>query len=441
MKQLPRRTILRGLGAAVALPFLDAMTPAFAATKAGPVRTIFVYAPTGMEMQYWSPAAVGGNFDFPRILKLLEPFKDDVLVLSGLADKNGRALGDGAGDHARAIASYLTGVHPKKTEGADIRCGVSVDQILADRIGAGTRFPSLQLACEDSRQVGACDSYSCVYQNIAWRSETQALVPEVNPRLIFERLFGGSDPGESGAQRANRKVYETSILDFVLEETNSLKGTLGPTDRRKVDEYLQSIREIEGRLSRAGKENIEAPPDLRQPAGIPLVYADYARLVFDLLLAALQTDATRVASFMLAREGGLKSYPEIGVPEAHHSISHHRDRPDLVEKCAKINCYHMEQFAYFVDRMKRTADGDGSLLDNSVLVYGSALANPNNHEHQNLPTLIVGKARGRISPGRHLRFEGETPLSNLWASLLDVSGVPVEKFGDSNGKLEQLSGL
>jgi hypothetical protein len=441
MKHLSRRTFLKGMGTSVALPFLDAMSPAFAAGAARPARTVFVYAPTGMEMQYWAPNAVGKDFDFPRILKPLEPVKDDVLLISGLVQNPGRAGGDGAGDHARAVASYLTATRPKKTEGLDIRCGKSIDQVLADSIGAGTRFPSLQLTCEDSRQLGACDSYSCVYQNISWRSETQALVPDVNPRLIFERLFGSSDPAESAASRAHRKIDQKSILDFVRDETASLQSSLGPTDRRKVDEYLQSVREIELRIATAEKQAIEAPPGLRQPAGIPLVYAEHARLIFDLLLAALQTDSTRVATFMLAREGGLKNYPEVGVPEAHHSITHHRNQPDLVEKCAKVNCYHMEQFAYFVRKMKTASDGDGSLLDHSVVVYGSGLADPNRHEHANLPTLIAGTAGGKLKPGRHLKLTKEAPMANLWISLAGMCTVPCEKLGDSTGDLPELIGL
>lgn len=440
MKRLSRRTFLRGMGTAVALPMLDAMSPAFAAPGARPLRTVFVYAPTGMEMQYWTPKSFGTEFDFPRILKPLAPFKDDLLLISGLVQNPGRAGGDGAGDHARAVASYLTATRPKKTEGADIRCAKSIDQVLADSAGS-TRFPSLQLACEDSRQLGACDSYSCVYQNISWRSDTQALAPDVNPRLIFERLFGSADPGESAAARANRKVYQKSILDFVREETASLQASLGPTDRRKVDEYLQSVREIEQRIAKAEKEAVAAPPDLQQPAGIPVIYAEHARLVFDLLLVALQTDSTRVATFMLAREGGLKNYPEVGVPEAHHSITHHRYQPDLVEKCAKVNCYHMEQFAYFVQKMKAASDGDGSLLDHSVVVYGSGLADPNRHDHANLPTLIAGKAQGKVKTGRHLKLEKEAPMANLWISLAGISNVPCEKVGDSTGNLPQLAEL
>lgn len=441
MKHLSRRTFLRGVGTAVGLPFLDAMAPPLSAKTATPIRTIFVYAPTGMEMQYWTPKATGQHFDLPRILKPLAPVQDDVLLISGLVQNPGRAGGDGAGDHARAVASYLTATRPRKTEGADIRCAKSIDQIVADSTGDGTRFASLQLACEDSRQLGACDSYSCVYQNISWRSETQALVPEVNPRLIFDRLFGASDPGESAASRANRKIYKKSILDFVREETASLQASLGPTDRRKVDEYLQSVREIELRIAKSEKETAEAPPGLQQPAGIPLIYADHARLVFDLLLVALQTDSTRVATLMLAREGGLKNYPEVGVPEAHHSISHHRNEPDLVEKCAKVNCYHMEQFAYFVSKLKTVPDGEGSLLDHSVVVYGSGLGDPNRHDHHNLPTLIAGKAGGKLRTGRHLKLEKGAPMANLWISVAGMSGVPCERLGDSTGNLAELTEL
>lgn len=441
MKHLSRRTLLRGMGTAVALPILDAMTPAFAAKKPSLTRTVFVYAPTGMEMQYWTPKAVGRNFDLPRILTPLEPFKDDVLVLSGLIQNPASAGKDGAGSHARAVASYLTATRPRKTEGADIRCSKSIDQFLADSVGRDTRFPSLQLACEDSRQIGACDSYSCVYQNISWRSETQALVPDVNPRTIFERMFGSSDAGDSAASRANRRIYQKSILDFVREETASLQSGLGATDRRKVDEYLQSVREIELRIAKAEKESIPVPADMAQPSGIPLIYAEHARLIFDLLVVALQTDTTRVATFMMAREGGLKNYPEVGVPEAHHSITHHRYQPDLVEKCAKVNCYHMEQFAYFLKKMKAASDGDGSLLDHSVVVYGSGLSDPNRHDYNNLPTLLAGKAHGKINPGRHLQLQKETPMANLWISLAGMSGAPIEKLGDSTGSLPEITNL
>ncbi|MDX1981033.1 MAG: DUF1552 domain-containing protein [Bryobacteraceae bacterium] len=435
MKFLPRRTLLRGMGAAVGLPFLDAMVPAFAAPAAGasaktPCRLMVVYAPTGKIMQYWTPQSTEPGFEFPRILKSLESHRDDIVILSGLAANNGRALGDGAGDHARAASSYLTGAHPRKTEGADIRCGVSMDQLAARSIGANTRFPSLELTCEDSRQAGACDSYSCAYQSIAWKSETQPLAPEMNPRAVFERLFG-----DAGADNPDRR----SILDLTLRDTERLKNGLGPVDRRKLDEYLTSLREVETRIERAGR-SAKLPEGVESPTGIPTSFREHARLMFDLATLAFQTDSTRVITFMLAREGGLRTYPEAGVPEAHHSVTHHRNQPELVEKVAKINCFHVEQFAYFVEKLKAAKDGEGSLLDHSLVVYGSPLGDPNVHDHGNLPTLLAGTGKGKVKPGRHVRYKAETPVANLHVALLRLAGAPVERLGDATGPLEQLGG-
>jgi hypothetical protein len=441
MKHLPRRTFLRGLGTCISLPFLDAMTPAFAAPKAadGPCRLMYVYAPTGMMPKDWYPGTEGASFEFKRIMKPLEEYREDVLVLSCLGDNNGRALGDGNGDHSRAASSYLTGMHPKKTEGADIRCGISADQVAARVFGKQTKFASLELTCEDSRQVGACDSYSCAYQSISWKSETQPLPPEMNPRLLFERLFGDLDLRGTPAERANQEIYRRSILDRTLQDTQSLMGTLGATDRRKLDEYLTSIRELEARIAKAESDTQELPPGMEKPAGIPPNYADHARLLFDLAIIAFQTDMTRVATFMMAREGGLRTYSECGVPEAHHSISHHKNDPVLIEKITKIECYHLEQFAYLVAKMKATPDGDGSLLDHSALVYGASMGDPNVHDHGNCPTLLAGNARGRIKTGRHVRYQSETPMANLHLSLLDAVGVPTEHLGDATGKLDYLT--
>jgi hypothetical protein len=446
-KYLPRRAFLKGIGVTVGLPFLDAMIPAFAAPAArvSPTRLAFIYAPTGIVMAHWTPATAGEDFEFTRILKPLEPYRQDLLVVSGLAHHNGEALGDGGGDHGRASASYLTGVHPKKTEGAELKCGVSVDQIAAAHIGKDSRLASLELGCEDGRQVGNCDSgYSCAYtNNVSWRSESQPLPPEVNPRAVFERLFGDADPDESPKARASRQADNRSVLDLVMEQSRGLCGKLGGTDRRKLDEYLSSVREIESRIQKTERESVRIPANLEKPAGVPLNYAEHARLLFDLLVVALQTDSTRVVTFMMAREGGMKPYPEIDVPEAHHSISHHQNKPELVEKCAKINCYHLEQFAYLVGKMKNTPEGDGSLLDHTALVYGSGLADSNRHEHFNLPTLIAGNAGGRIRTGRHLVFEKAkaTPMSNLHLSLLDCVGVPADKVGDATGRLEHITDL
>lgn len=397
---------------------------------------MFMYAPTGMMPNAWYPQTTGTDFEFPRIMKPLEKFRKDVLVLSGLGDKNGYALGDGSGDHARAAASYLTGTHPHKTEGADIRCNISADQFAAAELGKKTRFASLELTCEDSRQAGACDSYSCAYQSISWKSPTQPLPPEINPRLLFERLFGDLDLSGTPSQRANQAAYRKSILDLAYQDTQRLQGKLDATDKRKLDEYLTSIREIETRIAKAENDQQQVPVGLEKPAGIPPVFADHAHLMLDLLTIAFQTDMTRVSTFMLAREGGLRTYGEIGVPEAHHSISHHRRNPELIEKVTKIQCYHLEQFAYFVEKLKSTPDGDGSLLDHSVLVYGASMGDPNIHDHGKCPTLLAGNGKGGVKTGRHLRYDTQTPICNLYLSLLDIAGVPTEKFGDASAKLE-----
>lgn len=436
VKPLPRRTFLRGAGVTLGLPLLDAMIPArLSAAAEKPTRLMVVYAPTGKIMDQWTPKSEGADFEYTRILKPLERHREDVLVISGLAANNGRALGDGAGDHARAASSYLTGAHPRKTEGADIRCGISMDQMAAARIGNQTRFPSLEITCEDSRQAGSCDSYSCVYQSISWKSETQPLPPEMNPRSVFERLFGEAAEGGTGQERAARRSYRRSVLDLAFRDAERLKTSLGPTDRRKIDEYMSAIREIELRIERAERESAELPKGLQAPAGIPTSYREHSRLLFDLSLLAFQTDSTRVVTFMLAREGGLRTYPEAGVPEAHHSITHHRNVPGEIEKVAKVNTFHVEQFAYFVDRLKATADGEGTLLDHTITLYGSPLGDPNVHDHGNLPTLLAGRGRGKVTPGRHVRFPKETPIANLHVSLLDMMGVPADKIGDSNGGL------
>ena len=443
MKRLPRRTFLRGLGASIALPFLDAMVPAFASTvraAKAPCRLMFVYAPTGVIPKYWFPEKTGTDFDFPRTVKPLERFREDVLFVSNLAHHNSLSLGDGPGDHARAAATYLTGMHIKKTEGADLRDGISADQIAARKFGAETRFPSLELTCEDSRQAGACDSYSCAYQNMSWKSETQPLPPEMNPRQVFERLVGDLDLSGDPAARARQRSYRESILDLTLRDTQQLENGLGPADRRKLDEYLTSIREVEKRIQQV-EQQTALPPGFEKPAGIPTTFAEHAQLMFSLVTLAFQADLTRVGTFMLAREGGVRTYPEIGVPEAHHSCSHHRGDPVLIEKVAKVSDYHAQQFAWFVEKLKSTKEGDGTLLDHSILTYGAALGDPNIHDHIHLPTLIAGRAHGQIETGRHVRYEDGTPMSNLHLSLLDLAGVPTEHLGDATGTLDHITDL
>ena len=444
-KCLARRTFLRGIGATIALPMLDAMTPAFAAASRlgsnAPRRVAFVYVPNGIIMKDWTPPADGPAFEFPRILKPLEPYRKDLLVLSGLTHNTGRALGDGPGDHARAAASFLTGVHPKKTAGADICSGVSVDQIAAQKIGAATRFASLELGCEDGRLVGNCDSgYSCAYSNsISWRTTSTPMPPEVNPRAVFERLFG--DSSETPEARAKRLGYNKSILDFVLEDTQRLKGDLGKTDRRKLDEYLDAVREIERRIELAEHDSQQFTPTIEKPAGVPVEFADHVRLMFDLMTLAFQADLTRISTFMICREGSTRTYREIGVSDAHHPLTHHRGNPEWIEKVAKINAFHLEQFAYFVGKLKATPDGDGTLLDRMMVVYGSGLADGNQHTHNDLPVAIAGAGNGALRPGRHVRYPKETPMTNLYVAMLDHMGITPEHIGDSTGELQHLTDL
>lgn len=440
---LSRRTFLRGVGAAIALPMLDAMTPAFASARRAskaPVRLIFTYVPNGIIMKDWTPQGTGRDFEITRILKPLAAYRQDLLVLSGLADHNGNELGDGPGDHARAGASFLTGVHCKKTSGADIRNGVSADQIAARSLGAETQLASLELSCEDSRTSGECDSgYSCAYTNsISWRSPTTPMPPEVNPRMVFERLFGTEDFNLDPATRARRAQYRMSILDMVREDTQRLTGKLGQADRRKMDEYLTSVREIEVRIRKAEQDSHAAAPSIEKPGGIPVAFNEYVSLMFDLQTAALQTDLTRVSTMMIGREGSMRTYPEINVADSHHPLTHHRNNPDFIEKVTQINTFHIDLFARFIGKLKAIPDGDGTLLDHSLIVYGSGISDGNRHLHEDLPVLVAGRGGG-LDTGRHLVYEHETPIANLYMTLLDRAGVHPESFGDSTGKLVQLS--
>jgi Protein of unknown function (DUF1552) len=442
-KHLPRRTFLKGMGAVIALPALDAMTPAFAAPAPfakPPLRLAFTYVPNGIVMADWTPKGAGAAFEFTRILKPLERFREDTLVLSGLAHRNGNALGDGPGDHARAGASYLTGVHPRKTAGADIQNGISVDQIAAQHIGSQTRFASLELGCDDSRTVGNCDSgYSCAYTNsLAWRGPATPMPPETNPRLVFERLFGDIDTSLPPETRARRLRYRRSILDLVGERTTQLSADLGPADKRKLDEYLSSIREIERRIEKAEQDLTGLTPPIDKPSGIPVLYADYVNLMFDLQLIAFQADLTRVVTMMMGREGSLRTYGEIGVPDPHHPLTHHRGNADWIEKVAKVNVHHMELFAGFIDKLKATPDGDGTLLDHSMIVYGSGLSDGNRHTHEDLPVLMVGRG-GNFRRAAHIVYPKDTPMTNLFLTLLDRLGVQPEKLGDSTGMIDHLT--
>jgi len=444
-KALPRRMFLRGAaGAGVALPFLESMAPALASAAASkaPVRMGFVYVPNGMDIRNWNLDYEGRLGKMSRILEPMTPHKEDMTVFGNLTHNNGRALLDGAGDHGRCCASYLTGIQPKKSF-VDIKSGVSMDQIVANSVGQATRFPSLELGMEDARQAGDCDSgYSCAYtNNLAWRSETQPLPPILDPRAMFERLFG-VDAGLEPAERDRRNRLRRSILDFVAEDTKKLQGQVGPTDRRKLDEYLSSIRDIERQLERAAKDNAQVDPGMAQPYGMPADFAEHFKLVTDMLTVALQTDQTRVFSFLVTREGTSRSYREIGIADGHHPLTHHMNKPDLMEKVSQINTYHVKQVAAWLEKLKSIKEADGSsLLDNSMIVYGAGLTDGNRHNHEDLPTILLGRAGGAIKPGFRRVYRRETPMSNLFLTMMDIMGVKgVEHFGDSSGRLN-LNGL
>ena len=448
-RALPRRTVLRGIGATLALPFLDAMVPAFARkahAAAAPNRMVFVYVPNGIVMPEWRPETASPVAPLPavlpRVLEPLIPYRSDISILSGLTHNGGRALGDGPGDHARAGASYLTGVHPRKTYGADIQAGVSADQIAARHLGGETRFASLELGCEPGLLGGNCDSgYSCAYSNsISWRTPSSPMPLEASPRAAFERLFGAEDVERDPAVRARQRRYDRSVLDVVLGDARRLSGTLGPTDRRKLDEYLFSVREIERRIGSSEQEADAAPPDLDRPAaGLPGDFVQHVRLMFDLMSVALAADLTRVITLMVATELSNRVYREIGISEAHHGLTHHRGDPVKIEKVTRINRFHVEQLAYFMEKLRGTADGDGSLLDHAMVVYGAGIADGNRHEHHDLPTLIAGRGAGRLTPGRHVTYPAETPMANLLLTMLHHLDVPTESVGDSTGAIAHLS--
>jgi hypothetical protein len=408
----------------------------------------FVYVPNGIIMDQWTPATEGPIASLPEklptVLQPLTPFRKETLILSGLTQNGGRALGDGPGDHARAAASYLTGVHPKKTFGADIAAGISVDQIAAAKLASTTRFASLELSCEEGLLGGNCDNgYSCAYSNaISWRAPASPMPSEISPRAVFERLFGGDDFEETPAARARRLNYERSILDYVLDDARRLQSAVGASDRRKLDEYLFAVRDIEKRIESSERAAAGGPPPVPKPGrAVPADFAAHSRLMFDLITVAFQTDLTRVVTFMMSLEQSNRNYREIDISESHHGLSHHRGDREKIEKLARINRFHVEQFCYFLDKLRSTSDGDGTLLDHSMIVYGAGLADGNRHEHHNLPTLLAGRAGGSIHPGRHIRYPAETPMNNLFIAMLDRMGVPAESLGDSNGRVGYLSDM
>ncbi len=435
-KHLSRRTMLRGMGAAVALPLLDSMLPAqtpLSKTVGKPtVRLGFVYLPHGAIMNQWTPAADGAGFEFSPILKPLEPLRDYVNVISGLGHK----AADTTAVHSLSPTTWLSGVRPKPTQGVDAFAGVTADQIAAQQIGQDSLLPSLELATEDnSALIGACDrDYGCIYMNtLSWRTPTTPLPMEINPRKVFERLFGS---GGSAEERAARIQEDRSILDQITVDAGALQKTLGAKDRAMVGDYLESVREIERRIQKAGQQQLDSYSELPEaPVGIPYAFEEHINLMYDLLALAYQTNVTRVFTFMVAREESNKTYPQIGVHDGHHATSHHQNKPEKIEKLVKIQPYHIGLFARFLEKLKGTPDGDGSLLDHSVLLYGSNMSNSNVHNHFPLPNLLVGGGAGTLKGGRHLRYQDHTPMTNLLVSAMDKAGIRQETLGDSTGRL------
>ena len=439
-KALPRRTFLRGMGASVALPLLDAMVPsmtALARTAAEPVRRLgFVYMPMGCDLARWAPPAADRLTELSPTLRSLAPVVDQLTVISNLELKNAYP-----GTHATSNAAFLSAATAKWTESTDYYLGTTVDQVAAKAIGGQTLLPSLELSMDLLQTVGQCDNgYACVYQNnLSWSSPTTPLPAEAHPRIVFERLFG---EGGSAAERRAALRRRASLLDWVREDITRLQGTLGPEDRARVGQYLETVREVERRIQKAEADTKDQLlPDLDRPVGVPAAYADHARLMFDLQVLALQADVTRVITFQLARETSNRTYTEIGVPDPHHPLTHHGNDPAKVERMAKINAFHVSLFAYFLEKLKATPDGNGTLLDHSLYLYGSGMGDPNVHDHVNLPILVAGGGAGTVKGARHIRYAEPTPLANLHLTLLERVGVRMDRFADSKGKVDELLSL
>ena len=438
-KALPRRTFLRGMGATLALPLLDAMIPsmtALADTAASPARLRrlgFVYMPMGCDITRWTPPGEKSLDELSPSLSSLAPVRQSVTAISNLELQNAYP-----GTHATSNASFLSAARAKRTESTDYYLGTTVDQIAAQHIGRETQLPSLEMSMDLLSVVGQCDNgYACVYQNnLSWSSPTTPLPAEAHPRIIFETLFG---EGGNAAERAAALKQRASLLDSLADEIKRLQRTLGPDDRNTVNQYLESIREVERRIQKSEADTLENPlPDLDRPVGVPVAYADHARLMFDLQVLALQGDITRVITFQLARETSNRTYPEIGVPDPHHPLTHHGNDPNKIAKVAKINQFHVSLFAEFLAKLQSTPEGNGSLLDHALYLYGSGMGNPNVHDHTNLPILVAGGAAGKMRGGRHIKFDRPTPLANLHLTLLNKVGVQRESFADSQGQLDEL---
>ena len=436
---LPRRTFLRGMGATLALPFLDAMVPAMSARAPGTPRFAAVYVGNGANMFDWTPPTAGGDFEFSPTLKPLERYRSRTLVFTGLDNYPATDQGDTGGQHPRAAPAFMSSVHPRQTEGADVEAGTTVDQMIAARICRDSKLPSLEVSVDRNDVVGACDhGYACAYMNsISWKTPTMPLPAETNPRFVFERMFGSGDTPE---ERLARVEEDRSILDGLSREIARLSGTLGGPDRAKLGEYLDAIRDVEQRITRAESTNdaVDVPD---RPVGVPETFRDYAELMFDLQVLTFQADITRVTSFMMARENINRSYNEIGLPEAHHSMSHHGNNPEKMQDFSKLNTYHVDTLAYYLDKLQSTEDGDGTLLDSTVVLYGSGMSDGNTHNNYSVPVVVVGGRENGLAGNRHLVYPKGTPLANLSLSLLDKFGVQVDAFGDSTGHVSLLSGV
>jgi hypothetical protein len=443
--QVNRRRFLRGLGATFALPAFESLlsrgslasvtAPPLATTASGaPLRMAYIYFPNGAIQDNWWPSGEGKEFNFSKTMKPLDPLKERVQVLGGLDHVHATAGPDGAGDHARANGTFLTGVRVKKTAGADIHAGVSIDQVVANNVGHLTRFASLELTCDAVRKSGNCDSgYSCAYQhNLSWRSPTQPMAPEPNPRAVFERLFGEGSPGARKKNIQMRQAQQRSILDFVMEDAKALQRQLGSRDVAKLDEYLTSVREIEKRIDRAERFKDVPDPGVETPAGIPASFEEHMQIMYSMMLLAFQTDSTRIATFLLAGDGNNRSYADIGIPEGHHHLSHHQNKQEMVDKVGEIDLWYMKQFAWFLKKMDETKELDGSsLLHNSMIVYGCGNSDGNRHTHHNLPIVLAGNGGGSLEAGRYVKAGGQ-PMSNLFLTMADRMGVKnLDRFGDS----------
>lgn len=451
--QLPgnnRRGFLRGLGAFVALPAMESFRPLMAAaaeravatTASGaPLRMAYLYIPNGVNLEHWRPQGSTASYKPGKTFKPMEDLRGNFQIFTGFEQQFAAANGDGPGDHARSVATFLTSTQARKTNGSDIKLGVSVDQIAAQAAQKQTRLPSLELGTDSVRNSGNCDSgYSCAYQfNLSWRSETQPMSPESNPRSVFERLFGAGDSKERAASLGQRYASKKSVLDFVQQDAKALQKYLGRSDRHKLDEYLTGVREIERQIEKAESMGVPKDPGVPAPDGRPESYKEHLRLMMDMMVLAFKTDSTRISSFLMAHDGSTRSFKDIGVADGHHNISHHRGNADNLEKLAKIDLFYMEQLAYFLDKLKNTPDVDGkSLLHNSMIVYGGCISDGDRHNHNDLPIVVAGNAGGAFTPGRHVDLGEDVPMSNLYLRMLEEFGVKEKRFGDSTGSLRKI---